>query len=144
MRVLIDECLPRQLRNWLLAEQPTWTVSTVQDSGWASMKNGALLRAANQTFDVMVTADKNMHHQQNFVGLDISVLVFPTNRAKVVRAGVHALLMSLPLVRPGEKVVMERAGGADWTDAKVIVVGTSPTATLHLFKSLPVSSGGPG
>lgn len=143
MRVLVDECLPRQLRNWLLAEQPNWTVLTVQDSGWASMKNGVLLRAANQTFDVLVTADKIMHHQQNFMGLDISVLVFPTNRAKVVRAGVNALLMSMPLVRSGEKVVMELATASDWSDGKVIEVSTSPSVTVHLFKSLPASSDPP-
>lgn len=52
MRVLVDECLPRQLRQWLLIARPDWTI--------------------------MVTADKNMHRQQNFAGLSISVLVFPT------------------------------------------------------------------
>ena len=66
MRVLVDECLPRQLRHWLLADRPGWAVMTVQDSGWASMWNGALLREADGAFDVPVTADKNMHHQQNF------------------------------------------------------------------------------
>jgi predicted nuclease of predicted toxin-antitoxin system len=75
MRVLVDECLPRQLRQWLLAARPGWTVMTVQDAGWASMKNGVLLQAANGKFDVLVTADKNMHHQQNFAGLSISALV---------------------------------------------------------------------
>ena len=86
MRFLVDECLPRQLRQWLLIARPDWTVTTVQEAGWAAMKNGILLRAANGTFDV----------------LGISVLVLPTNRAKLVRAGVLALVQSLPRERPGE------------------------------------------
>lgn len=77
MRVPVDECLPRQLRQWLSAERPQWAVKTVHEAGWASMTNGLLLRTANGAFDALVTADKNMHHQQNFVGLDIAVLVFP-------------------------------------------------------------------
>ena len=71
------------------------------------MKNGLLLRTANGAFDALVTADKIMHHQQNFVGLDIAVMVFPTNRAKVVKAGVGALVQSLAKLRSGEKTVME-------------------------------------
>ena len=113
MRVLVDECLPQQLRLWLLAAHPSWTVSTVKDAGWAAMQNGVLLKAANQAFDVLVTADKNMHHQQNFAGLTISVLVFPTNRAKLVKAGVPALVQSLPRVLPGEKAVMDFAQAQD-------------------------------
>ena len=50
MRVLIDECLPRQLCQWLSTVQPAWTSLTVQEAGWAAMKNGVLLRAANGAF----------------------------------------------------------------------------------------------
>lgn len=94
MRVLIDECLPRQLRQWLSAARPEWSVMTVQDAGWASMKNCVLLRMANDTFDVLLTADKNMHHHKNFAGLAVSVLVFPVNRVKIVQTGVLAIVQS--------------------------------------------------
>ena len=134
MRVLVDECLPRQLRQWLSTARPDWTVMTVQDAGWASMKNGVLLRAANETFDVLLTADKNMHHQQNFVGLNISVLVFPTNRAKLVRAGVRALVQSLPRVRPGEKAVMDLVQAQDWSTASLADVVVEQGITRHVFR----------
>lgn len=50
MRVLIDECLPRQLKGWLARYFDT---STVQEMGWANVKNGKLLLAANENgFDV--------------------------------------------------------------------------------------------
>lgn len=75
IRVLIDECLPKQLKRWLAEIDPNLEIQTIKDAGWEGMKNGILLREANGKFDVLVTADKNMHHQQNFVGLDIPVLV---------------------------------------------------------------------
>jgi len=134
MRVLVDECLPRQLRQWLPAARPDWAAMTVQDAGWASMKNGALLRAASGSFDVLVTADKNMHHQQNLVGLDISVLVFPTNRAKIVQAGVLALVQSLARVRPGEKTIMGLAAASDWSVAKLAEVIVEQGITRHVFR----------
>lgn len=135
MRVLVDECLPRQLRQWLLIARPDWAVTTVQEAGWAAMKNGTLLRAANGAIDVLVTADKNMHHQQNFAGLSISVLVFPTNRAKLVRAGVLALVQSLPRVRPGEKAVMDFAQAQDWSSANLADVVVEQGIARHVFRS---------
>ena len=108
---------------------------TVQDAGWASMKNGALLRAANGSFDVLITADKNMHHQQNFVGLNISVLVFPANRAKLVRAGVVAMVQSVLRVRPGEKAVMDLTRAENWGDASFAEVVVEQGIARHVFRS---------
>ena len=108
----------------------------MQDAGWASMKNGLLLRSANGAFDVLVTADKNMHHQQNFVGLSISVLVFPVNRAKLVKVGVTALIQSLARVQPGEKTVMDLpvSSTADWLAAQLVDVRSEQGITRHTFK----------
>ena len=137
MRVLVDECLPRQLRQWLIAESPEWSVLTVQDSGWASMKNGALLRVANGSFDVLLTADKNLHHQQNFAGLDISVLVFPVNRIQLVRVGVHAIVQSLARVRPSEKAIMDLGMAVDWGSAVLDSVTIEKGIARHRFKPWP-------
>jgi len=134
IRVLIDECLPRQLLQWLTNSKPAWMVQSVQGAGWASMKNGVLLREANGKFDVLVTADKNMHHQQNFLGLDISVLVFPTNRAKLVRAGVEALTQSLENIQPGQKTVMDLKAVEDWSESKLDVVVEKDGVTHHIFR----------
>jgi predicted nuclease of predicted toxin-antitoxin system len=103
MRILIDECLPKQLKQWLADINTDLEIQTIKDAGWEGMKNGVLLKVANGKFDVLVTADKNMHHQQNFVGLDISVLVYPTNKAKTVKLGVSALVQSLQKIKPSQK-----------------------------------------
>jgi hypothetical protein len=58
MRILLDECLPKDLAGELQGH----TVRTVPQTGWASIKNGKLLRliAGSGKFDVFVTVDKNL------------------------------------------------------------------------------------
>ena len=60
MRVLVDECLPRHLRQWLSTARPDWTVMTVQDAGWASMKNG--LEPNNQRAEHIAKANEIHAH----------------------------------------------------------------------------------
>jgi len=61
MRILIDECLPKRLK----LELPDHFVQTVPEVGWASKQNGELLRLAEKEFDVLLTNDRNIEHQQN-------------------------------------------------------------------------------
>ncbi len=71
MRVLLDECVPRSLREQL----PGHEVKTVAELGWAGVRNGELLRLAAQRFDVLLTVDRNMEYQQSFGGTGIAVIV---------------------------------------------------------------------
>jgi len=61
MNLLLDECLPRKLKDDL----PGHAVSTVLEMGWAGTKNGTLLRLAETAFEVFITADRNVEYQQN-------------------------------------------------------------------------------
>jgi len=60
MKVLLDECLPKKLKREVEAD----LVQTVPEAGWASKQNGELLRLAEADFDVLLTNDQNMEHQQ--------------------------------------------------------------------------------
>src|SRR4051812_42808339 len=71
MRVLLDECVPRTLRERL----PGHDVKTVTENGWAGVKNGELLRLAAGRFDVLVTVDRNLEYQQNFRAAAVAVIV---------------------------------------------------------------------
>jgi predicted nuclease of predicted toxin-antitoxin system len=71
MRVLLDECVPRRMRQ----ELPGHTVKTVVEMGWAGVKNGALLQLATANFDCFVTVDRNLQFQQNVAGLKIGVVI---------------------------------------------------------------------
>jgi len=75
MKVLLDENVPRRLRFRL---EPDHEVKTVQEMGWTSFQNGALLAKAEGTFDVFVTFDSNLEYQQDLTGKSLSVLVIRT------------------------------------------------------------------
>ncbi|HEX2092141.1 MAG TPA: DUF5615 family PIN-like protein [Longimicrobiaceae bacterium] len=77
--MLLDENLPHLLRRDL----PGLEVRTVAEAGWAGTKNGELLRRASMEFDVFVTADRNLPHQQNLAGLDVGVVVLVARSTKL-------------------------------------------------------------
>lgn len=100
MRVLLDECLPRRLKDDL----PDHQVRTAQEEGWAGLKNGALLRAASGRFDVLLSVDRNIAFQQNLQGLSIGILAMavPSNRLTDIRPLMPRVRRGLPKVRAGE------------------------------------------
>lgn len=136
MRLLIDECLPRQLKGWIAENHDA---QTVQEVGWNNVKNGRLLRLADSAgYDVFLTADKNIHFQQNFVGLRISSIVIPSNRKLHVQKSVVALLQSLARVIPGQKVVMELAQDPDtWHTAQLFAIEDKGDHIVRVFKFVP-------
>ncbi len=102
MRVLLDECLPKQLRHDL----PGHYVATVADMRWRGIKNGALLRLAEAEFDVIVTVDRNMQHQQNLSGLNLGmvIMVAQSNRLATLRPLMPQVLVALASISPGDLV----------------------------------------
>src|SRR5439155_5309110 len=100
MRLLLDENLDWRLRRDLLDHQ----VESVSLIGWAGIENGELLRKAVETgFDVLVTMDSNMVHQQNIERHAIAVVALraASNRLADTRPLMPALLALLPNIKPG-------------------------------------------
>jgi predicted nuclease of predicted toxin-antitoxin system len=69
--VLLDENIPRPLKVIL----KDCVTATVGEMGWAGLKNGTLLAAANGKFEMVITADKSISYQNNLTGLHISVII---------------------------------------------------------------------
>jgi hypothetical protein len=99
MRVLLDECVPRALRN----DIPGHEVKTVAEVGWAGVKNGELLRLAAAEFDLLITVDRNLEYQQNFEGLSLAVIVVhaSSNDIAVLRPLMPAVLVAIAQMEPG-------------------------------------------
>ncbi len=76
MTIILDENLPRGLLR-VLAPRP---VTTVQQAGFAGVKNGQLLAALEGLFDILITGDKNLRYQQNLTGRQLAIIELPTNR----------------------------------------------------------------
>jgi hypothetical protein len=70
MRVLLDEMDSRKLARELVGHE----VSTVPRESWAGLPNGALLDAIDSLFDVLITMDKGLRHQQRLKGRPFGVI----------------------------------------------------------------------
>lgn len=78
MLLLLDENLPKRLKLDFTEHE----IYTVADKGWAGIKNGELLKLMlAESFDALLTFDKNLQYQQNFQKYTIAVfvLVAPIN-----------------------------------------------------------------
>jgi hypothetical protein len=72
MRLLLDENLPKRLKQDFIAHE----VYTVREKSWNGIKNGQLLQLLLENeFDALLTFDKNLQHQQNFLKYTITVFV---------------------------------------------------------------------
>jgi len=73
MKILLDESLPRKLRNDFPEMYDIWTV---RDKGWLGKKNGELLQLmTEEKFEIFITVDQNLPHQQNIGRFEIVIVV---------------------------------------------------------------------
>ncbi len=70
--MLLNEMLDRRLKR-LLPEGVE--VVTVRERGWDSKKNGELLALAEKEFDILLTTDRGIPHQQDLTRFDLEVVV---------------------------------------------------------------------
>ena len=104
MRILLDECVPKQLKQHL----PNHEVRTVTEMGWAGVKNGELLRLAEPEFEVFLTVDQNLRYQQNLFQARIAVAILTVRRTRLryILPLLPALEKSLQSIRLGELVLL--------------------------------------
>ena len=75
--------------------------------GWSGKKDGELLSLMTSAgFEVLVTVDKSIRHQQNLqaVGVAVVVLVASTNRLADLLPRVPEALTALDTIQPGDIV----------------------------------------
>jgi predicted nuclease of predicted toxin-antitoxin system len=68
VRILFDQGTPAPLKDHL----PGHSVETAYEKGWSALRNGELLAKAEAEFEVLVTTDRNLRHQQNLAGQRIA------------------------------------------------------------------------
>lgn len=104
MRVLLDECVPLQVRDALRDHD----VITAQRMGWGGMGNGELLDSAERAgFDIFVVADKNLRYQQNLTGRRIAILELWTNHRPTLEKHFTDISAAVRRIQPGEYLVLE-------------------------------------
>jgi len=89
VRVLIDACLPVELKNLLEGTE----VKTARDMGWQRLDNGQLLNKADGRFDVLVTMDKTMPSQQILAHYSIALVIIKAQSNRI--ADLNSLLPAI-------------------------------------------------
>ncbi len=104
MRVLIDACLPVQLKDHL----PFADLKTTRELGWQTKKNGELLALAQHQFDVLVTMDKNIPSQQSLRRFAIALVIVRarSNRLPDLLPLVPQITRMIPLAKKGQAVLV--------------------------------------
>ena len=99
MRIILDECLPRRL----LRDLPDHQVTTVPRQGWAGITNGALLKRITPDFDIFITMDSNIVHQQNLGGLQVCLIVLhgTNSRYETLQPLLPAIRSAIADAEPG-------------------------------------------
>ncbi|HKS22396.1 MAG TPA: DUF5615 family PIN-like protein [Thermoanaerobaculia bacterium] len=103
MRILIDESLPVKFATLLAGHD----VSTVRNQGWRGLRNGVLLRTAvEHGFQLLVTADQSLRHQQNVRAIGIAVVVIAGTRTTMalLRPMIPKILSAVAIIQPGEVI----------------------------------------
>ena len=80
MKILLDECVTKKLKNFLTE----FEVFTVTEMGWSGTKNGKLMILCQENqFDVLSTIDKNLIYQQNLEKYNVTIAVLNCKTSKI-------------------------------------------------------------
>ena len=77
-------------------------VSTAFELGWSTLSNGELLTFAERQFDVLITTDRQLRHQQNLSGRRLAVLALSTTSWRRIQAHGDEIVRAVGSIAPGE------------------------------------------
>lgn len=99
MKILLDECIDRRFAR----EFGDRYVRTVPQMGWAGIKNGELMRLAEEEFEAFVTVDRNLSYQQDIPRYSIALIVISSisNRYDDLRPFGGRVIEALEIAGPG-------------------------------------------
>jgi hypothetical protein len=98
VKVLLDENLDHGLRHYL-GDHEIFTVSYM---GWTGLKNGDLLRAAEERgMEVLVTGDRTLNYEQNLTGRRLAIISLSAIQLPILKKNLSQILAALDNVVPG-------------------------------------------
>jgi hypothetical protein len=104
---LLDNCVDVRFARLI----PGHEVLHARQLGWQDLTNGRLLAAAKEAkFDVLVTTDKNIRHQQNIAKLGIALITLGSRMAEFDFIAPLAGPLAIELARgvsPGTEILLK-------------------------------------
>jgi len=104
MLILFDQGTPVPIRRFLTGHK----VETTAQRGWDTLKNGDLLKAAQDAgFEVLVTPDKNIRYQQDLKAFAIAIVVLGNPQWPALRKHLDRVVAAVASAKPGEYIEVE-------------------------------------
>ena len=103
MKALLDECLPRMLKQHLSIHE----CRTVPELGWAGKKNGELISVAEQKgFEVFLTVDQGIEYEQNLAAHRVGTILIRSKSSRLSELVnyIPQILNAISAVRPGQLI----------------------------------------
>ena len=98
MRILFDQGTPAPLRDHLTGH----SVDTAFERGWSNLHNGTLLdRAEADGYELLITTDQSLRHQQSLGHRRLGVLVLLAASWPRIRLQVDDIRVAVGRTRPG-------------------------------------------
>jgi len=98
LKVLLDENLPHSLRGHLGEHD----VQTAVYAGFAGLKNGQLLAAAEEGgFDVLVTGDRTLQHEQNLTNRRLALVSLSAVNWPILEPCLEQIVAAVDAAVPG-------------------------------------------
>jgi hypothetical protein len=70
--------------------------------GWAGLKNGELLRAAEENaIDVLVTGDRTLTHEQNLKGRRLAIVPLSAIQLPIITKNLAKIIVAIDNATPG-------------------------------------------
>jgi hypothetical protein len=98
VKVLLDENLDHALRT-LLGQHEVLTVTYM---GWAGLKNGELLKAAEDSgIEVFITGDQTLPYEQNLSGRRLAVIALSAIQLPIIKKNLSKVIDAIDSALPG-------------------------------------------
>ena len=99
-RIILDENLAVRFRTHL----SEFDVVTVRYQGWCGIQNGDLIRLIDDSFDILITGDKNLRYQQNNTARKIAIIEVPSTQLQALLLIRDEIVKSIRAISPGDYV----------------------------------------
>ena len=104
MRILFDNGTPNPIARSLVGHD----VAFARQIGWHELKNGELLRQAEEAgYDVLLTSDKNIRYQQNLSDRKIAIVVLGNQQWPDVRLHLDRIAAAINAATPSSYTEVE-------------------------------------
>ena len=99
MKILLDQGTPAPLRHYLQEH----SVDSAFEMGWSNLRNGELLdRAEESGYELLITTDQQLRHQQNLASRRLSVLVLLSTSWPRIQSKVDVVREAIGEVQAGD------------------------------------------